>query len=210
MKPGTTTFLLIRHGAHVIGGGTIAGRSETAVLSDLGRSQAESMARRVAALPTPPTAVYASPVIRARQTAAPLAGRLGLSVQTADALAEVDYGDWTGRTLDELRPLDPWKHWNAFRSGARVPGGERMLDIQSRVVHLILDLRARHDGDTVAVVSHGDVIKSAVAYFLGVPLDLFQRIEISLTSVSVVTIGDYGPWVLSVNNTGDDLLPWPK
>jgi broad specificity phosphatase PhoE len=147
--------------------------------------------------------------VRAQQTAAPLAARLGLPVRTADALAEIDYGDWTERPLDELRPLDRWNQWNAFRSGARVPGGERMLETQSRAVHLMLDLRARHDGQAVALVSHGDVIKAALAYFLGTPLDLFQRIEISLASVSVVSIGDYGPWVLAVNNTGDELLPWP-
>ena len=209
MKQDSTTFLLIRHGAHVLGGGTIAGRSERAVLSDSGVAQASRMADRVAGAKVPLSAIYASPVVRAQQTAQPLAERLNLKIETADALAEVDYGEWTGRTLDELRPLDPWKHWNAFRSGARVPGGERMLEIQSRVVHFMLDLRARHDGQAVALVSHGDVIKAALAYFLGTPLDLFQRIEISLTSVSVVAIGDYGPWVLSVNNTGYDLLPWP-
>jgi broad specificity phosphatase PhoE len=207
MKSNSTTFLLIRHGAHVLGGGTIPGRSEKATLSDLGRGQAEAMALRVAATKAPLTAIYASPVVRAQQTAAPLGERLRLPVQTADALAEIHYGDWTERTLDELRPLDLWKQWNAFRSGARVPGGERMLEIQSRVVHLMLDLRARHPGEILALVSHGDVIKAALAYFLGVPLDLFQRIEVSLTSVSVVSIGDYGPWVLSVNNTGDELLP---
>jgi broad specificity phosphatase PhoE len=150
------------------------------------------------------------PVVRTQQTADSLADLLQLPVHTADALAEIDYGDWTGRTLDELRPLAAWQQWNAFRSGTRVPGGERMLEIQSRVVHFVLDLRTKHDGQVVALVSHGDVIKAALAFFLGVPLDLFQRIEISLTSVSVVNIGDFGPWVLSINNTGDDLLPWPK
>lgn len=209
MKQGMTTFLLIRHAAHVLGGGTIAGRSEKAVLSELGMDQANRLAGRMAGAKVPLAAIYASPVVRTQQTARVLADRLGLTIGTADALAEIDYGQWTGRTLDELRPLEQWKHWNAFRSGARVPGGERMLEIQSRVVHLMLDLRARHDGQAVALVSHGDVIKAALAYFLGTPLDLFLRMEISLTSVSVVAIGDRGPWVLSVNNTGDDLLPWP-
>ena len=207
MKPGMTTFLLIRHGAHVVGGGTIAGRSGEAVLSDAGIAQAARMAERVANVPL--AAIYASPVVRTQQTARALADRVGLPVQTADELAEIDYGNWTGRTLEELRTIDRWRHWNTFRSGARVPGGERMLEVQSRAVHLMLDLRARHDGQAVALVSHGDVIKAALAHFLGTPLDLFQRIEISLTSVSVVAIGDHGPWVLGVNNTGDDLLPWP-
>jgi probable phosphomutase (TIGR03848 family) len=209
MKNGTTTFLLIRHAAHVLGGGTIAGRMEKAVLSEAGWRQAQRTADRVAAANVPIQAIYASPVVRVQQTAGVLASRLGLPVATDDALAEIDYGDWTGRTLDELRPNEQWARWNAFRSGTRVPGGERMLETQSRIVHFILDLRARHDGETVAIVSHGDVIKAAIAYWLGVPLDLFQRVEISLGSVSAVSIGEYGPWVLSVNNTGDDLIPIP-
>src|SRR5687768_2521628 len=99
MKQGTTTFLLIRHGAHVLGGGTIAGRSERAVLSEAGAAQANRMAERIVAARVPLAAIYASPVVRAQQTAEPLSLRFGLPVQTADALAEIDYGDWTGRPL---------------------------------------------------------------------------------------------------------------
>ena len=128
-------------------------------------------------------------------------------MQIRDELSEIDYGDWSGRKLDELRPLPRWQQWNAFRSGTQVPGGERMLQTQSRVVTEMLGLCERHRDECVALVSHGDVIKAAVAYFLGVPLDLFQRIEIGLASVSLVAISDYGPWVLCVNNTGEIRLP---
>src|SRR5688500_19149042 len=113
MKQGTTTFLLIRHGAHILGGGTIPGRLERAVLSELGRAQATRMADRIAQSGATLAAIYASPVVRAQQTAGPLAERLGLPIQTADALAEIDYGDWTGRALDELRALEGWTQWNA-------------------------------------------------------------------------------------------------
>ena len=89
------------------------------------------------------------------------------------------------------------------------PGGESMLEIQARVVAEMLRLRERHRGECVALVSHGDVIRAAVAYFLGVPLDFILRFEISLASISVIAIGDGGPWVLGVNNTGDELLPFP-
>src|SRR3712207_5910177 len=100
MKPGMTTFLLIRHAAHVLGGGTIAGRMEKAVLSEAGWRQAERMAARVAAAEVPVRTIYASPVVRTQQTAGVLANHLGLPVTTVDALAEIDYGDWTGQTLD--------------------------------------------------------------------------------------------------------------
>src|SRR3954469_10383281 len=99
MKPGTTTFLLIRHAAHVLGGGTIAGRTEKAVLSEAGWRQAERMADRVAGATVPLRRTSASPVVRAQQTAGVLASRVKLPVTTADALAEIDYGQWTSRSL---------------------------------------------------------------------------------------------------------------
>lgn len=201
----TTTFLLIRHGAHVLGGGRIAGRSEEARLSPLGIEQAARMTERVAALPV--KAIYSSPVRRCRETAQPLAQRLNLPVQLNDALAEIDFGQWQGQTIDALRPQEPWKQWNAFRSGSTTPGGESMLAVQTRIVAEMLRLRPLHDNEVIALVSHADVIKAATAYFLGVPLDLFLRIEISLASVSVINIGDYGPWVLCVNHTGDVPIP---
>ena len=202
----TTTFLLIRHAAHLLGVGTIAGRSADVHLSPLGHEQTRAMAERVAGLPV--RAIYCSPIDRAKETAAPLAERLQLPVQISDALCELDFGDWTRKTLDELRPQPNWQQWNAFRSGNRMPGGESMLEVQSRVVGEMLRLRDCHPDQCVALVSHGDVIKSAIAYWLGVPLDLFMRIEIGLASVSVVAIGDFGPWVLCVNNTGEIQTPY--
>jgi len=202
-----TTFLLIRHGAHLLGGDTIAGRMPNVHLSDLGREQAGGMAERVARLPV--AALYSSPADRTRETAGFLSERLGLPVQTLETLHEIDLGDWTGRKLEDLRRQETFGRWNTFRSGTRVPNGETMAEAQSRIVGEMLRLRDRHPNDCIALVSHGDVIKAALAYFLGVPLDLFTRIEIGLASVSVVGIFDHGPWVLCVNNTGSELpMPW--
>lgn len=201
-----TTFLLIRHAAHLLGGGTIAGRSEGVHLSPLGHEQAAAMAERVAKLPV--RAIYSSPIDRARETAAFLGERLALPVRISDPLAELDFGRWTRQKLDDLRPQPAFQKWNAFRSGSRMPGGESMLEVQSRILGEMLRLRETHTGDCIALVSHGDVIKSAVAYWLGVPLDLFMRIEIGLASVSAISIGDLGPWVLCVNNTSDIQMPY--
>jgi probable phosphomutase (TIGR03848 family) len=198
------TFLLIRHGAHLLGGETIAGRMEGVHLSPLGKSQAAGLIGRVGGLPI--RAVYTSPVARCRETAAPLAAHLGLAPQAAEGLSEIDFGEWTGRTLADLRPLPEWKRWNAFRSGARAPGGESMVEVQSRIVLEMERLAAAHEGECIALFSHGDVIKAAVAHWLGVPLDLFVRIEISLASVSVVRLAEFGPWILGVNNAGDVVL----
>jgi broad specificity phosphatase PhoE len=199
-----TTFLLIRHGAHVLGHGIIAGRTDVP-LSPLGQQQAAGLIERVGHLPI--QAIYCSAIPRARETAMPLAQHLRLESHANEALNEIDYGDWTEKHLDDLRPQERWRQWNAFRSGCGVPGGERMLETQSRVVTEMLRLKERHPGEMIALFSHGDPIKSAIAYWLGAPLDLFLRIEISLASVSVVQLGDYGPHVLCVNNTAEIALP---
>lgn len=108
-----------------------------------------------------------------------------------------------GQKIEDLRSDETWRRFNAFRSGTRVPNGELMLETQARIVGFMHGLREEHPNDYVAIVSHADVIKSAVAYCLGVPLDLFSRIEISPASVSVIAIADYGPWVLCLNHTGE-------
>jgi probable phosphomutase (TIGR03848 family) len=201
-----TTFLLIRHGAHLLGGDRIAGRMPDVHLSPLGQQQAERLAERLRELPV--RALYCSPVDRARETAAPLAQALGLPVRISEPLAEIDYGDWTGQRLDDLRALDLWRQWNAFRSGTRVPNGESMAEVQARIVGEIERLRVEHPGELLALVSHGDVIKSALAHLLGISLDLFLRLEIGLASVSVVQVAEYGPWVLCVNSMDGIPLPY--
>jgi probable phosphoglycerate mutase len=196
-----TNFLLIRHGLHVFGSDRLAGRTPGVDLSPDGRAQSEQLADRLAGVQL--HAIYFSPIERTVQTHAPLAARQGVTATVSDALVEIDYGDWTGRSLDELAEMEEWRRWNSFRSGTRVPNGESMLEIQARVVAEMQRLASLHVDENVALVSHGDVIKAALAYALGVPLDLFQRIEVSPASVSVVQIAAYGPWVLCVNNAGE-------
>jgi broad specificity phosphatase PhoE len=154
----------------------------------------------------PVSAIYSSPVARTLETAAVLAEHNGRPVQKCEALSEINFGAWAGRGLGELRAQDHWQRWNEFRSGTRPPAGELMLEVQTRIVSEMLRLRDAHKGQYVALISHGDVIKAALAHFLGIPLDLFLRIEISLASVSAVALGDRGPWVLCINNTGEVVL----
>ncbi|HYF51233.1 MAG TPA: histidine phosphatase family protein [Planctomycetota bacterium] len=199
-----TTFILARHGAHLLGGATIAGRSAGVQLSPLGIEQSQQLAERLSHLPI--RAIYSSPLERTHSTAEFLARRLELPVQADDSFSEIDFGEWTRRKLDELRPQPLWKQWNAFRSGTRSLNGESMAETQFRIMTRMMRLREQHPNDCIAIFSHGDVIKAAVAYFLGVPLDLFQRIEIGLASASVISIGDYGPRVQCVNNQGSIVL----
>jgi probable phosphomutase (TIGR03848 family) len=199
-----TSFALIRHARHALVGHTIVGRAGGVRLSAEGAEQAERLAERLQGSAI--AALYSSPLERARETAAPLAARLGLEVQMADELNEIDFGDWTGRTLADLNDLEEWRRFNVFRSTSRIPNGEAMVDVQGRMLRLIERLCPAHPEQTVALVSHGDVIKATLAHYLGVSLDLFQRIEVSPASVSLVRIARYGPEVLLINGLVEDRL----
>ena len=182
-----TTFYLIRHGMTDQVGQVISGRSPGIHLNEAGREQTlwlgEYLANRGI------TAIYSSPLERALQTSEPIARRLKLPVQTTPELHELDFGEWTGRSLDELQ-FDPvWQPFNTLRSYTRPPGGESMQEAQLRIVSFMLRL-ATETGRPVALVSHGDVIKAAILYILGMPLDFFLRLEVSPGSVSEVQIGN--------------------
>jgi len=182
----TTNFLFIRHGAHDLLGKRIAGRQEGVHLNSLGEQQAGQLAERLSLLPI--DAIFSGPLERARETAAPLAKRFDLPLQIADEFTEVNFGDWTNATFQELANVPLWSHFNSHRSATAAPNGELMLDIQARVIRKLAELGQQHR--FVAIVSHGDVIRATLAHFLGTPLDLFQRLEIDPASTSLVECGD--------------------
>lgn len=197
------TLALIRHAAHALVGHTIVGRAPGVHLSPAGVQQAQALARRLAGGAL--AALYTSPLERAAETAAAIGARLGLEARVAQELNEIDFGAWTGRTIAELDQIEAWRQFNHFRSTARIPDGESMVEVQARFLQLIERLTPAHPGDTVALVSHGDVIKAALAHYLGVHLDLFQRIEIAPASLSLVQLCPYGPKVLLVNGSGAEI-----
>ncbi len=170
-------------------------------LNARGKQQVEALAEKLARLPI--RAIYSSPLERAIETAAAVAQRHGLDPQPLDDLGELHFGEWEGLIMAELDRNEEWKRFNAYRSGVRCPGGELMIETQTRMIRQLDCLRKRHPDETVAVVSHGDPLRSVVAYYLGIPLDLLQRFEISTGSVSVVEAGEWGPRVLCLNETGD-------
>lgn len=198
------TVLLVRHGTTATTGKILPGRAPGLHLAEAGRAQAEAAAARIGALGDV-RAVYASPLERAQETAAPIARATGRRVRTVEGLNECDFGAWTGRKLAELRRLSAWRQVQGLPSGFRFPGGESFAEMQTRICGTLGQLAARHRGGAIVAVSHADPIKAAVAQAIGTPLDLFQRIVISPCSVTVVAYGGGGPVVLTVNSTGDDL-----
>jgi probable phosphomutase (TIGR03848 family) len=200
-----TTFLLIRHATHDWSQPGLPGRLPGIHLGFHGQTEVEQLVRRIEHLPI--SAVYSSPLERAVETALPIARCRNLELRTRAELAEIDYGAWTGRTFVDLEDAAEWRRWNTFRSSARVPGGESMLEAQGRMVAALADLQARHPQETLAIVSHLDLIRAALAHYLGVHLDLFQRMEINPASVSAIRLHDHGPQILLVNHSG--LLVFP-
>jgi probable phosphomutase (TIGR03848 family) len=211
------TVLLVRHGLTAMTGPVLAGHTPGVHLDERGRAQAATTAARLE--PVPLAAVVTSPLERCVETAdAVLAGR-SLKASLEPRLAEVRYGDWTGKPLKDLAKQPLWRVVQAHPSAAVFPGleGEALAGAQSRAVSAVREWDARiaesAGPDAVWLAcSHGDIIKAVLADALGLHLDLFQRIVVDPCSVSVVRYTDTRPFVLRVNDTGGDvaaLLP-PK
>jgi probable phosphomutase (TIGR03848 family) len=196
--------LLVRHGQTPTTGKVLPGRASGLHLADVGVAQAERAAERIAQLARV-DAIYASPLERARETAAPIGRALGLKVQTERGLLECDFGDWTGAELKKLMKLPEWATVQRAPSTFTFPGGESFTAMQTRMVGAIDRLRGRHPGGVIVCVSHADPIKAVVAHALGTHIDLFQRIVIGTCSISAIAYGQGAPVVLTVNSTGGSL-----
>ena len=196
--------MLVRHGLTPTTGKILPGRASGLHLAESGQAQALAAADRIAAL-SRVDAVYASPLERARETAAPIAKARGLKVHVDKGLLECDFGEWTGAELKKLMKLPEWNTVLRAPSTFRFPGGESFTEMQGRMVGAIDRLRAAHEGGVVVCVSHADTIKAAVAHAMGTHIDLFQRIVISPCSVTAIAYSVGGPVVLTVNSTGGSL-----
>ena len=205
--PASTTLVLVRHAVTPQTGPMLSGRTPGIDLSDTGREQARAVGERLAVLPV--RAVYASPIDRTRQTAEHIAGHHDLAVRLLPGVIEADYGGWTGGKLEDLAKTDLWKVVQRAPSRARFPDGESIAEMQTRTVAALEAVVAAHPGEIVVVVSHADPIKSVIAHYTGVHLDLFQRIAVSPASVTVFSLGPHGVTLVKCNDTGTltELLP---
>jgi probable phosphoglycerate mutase len=199
-----TLVLFVRHGQTPTTGQRLPGRAPDLHLAEEGLRQADLAAKRIAELKQV-DAVYASPLERARETAAPIAAALGLKVRAERGLLECDFGGWTGAELKQLMRKPEWRQVQRYPSGFRFPGGESFAEMQARMVATVARLRQRHPGGVVVAVSHADTIKAAVNHAIGAHLDLVQRTVISTCSITAIAYGEDGPVVLTVNSTGGSL-----
>ncbi len=185
--------LLVRHAAHGDVGQILTGRLPGRDLTPAGRAQAERLADRLAT--TPISRVLASPRARTQQTAAAVAARHGIAVETEDALDEIDFGSWAGCRFEQLDADPAWRAWNATRGLATTPAGDTMLAVQHRTRALIRGLA----GERIVLVTHADVIRAIVADHLGLAVDNWARLEISPASVTTLAIGTASATLLGLN-----------
>ena len=202
--PQSTLILMVRHGQTPTTGKVLPGRAAGLHLAEAGVQQAHAVAERIAELPRV-DAIYASPLERARETAAPIGKALQQRVKINKGLLECDFGDWTGEQLSTLMKKPEWSTVQRAPSSFRFPNGESFTEMQTRMVTTLDTIRQEHPGGVVVCVSHADPIKAAVAHAMGTHLDLFQRIVIGTCSVSAVAYSGHGPIVLTVNSTGGSL-----
>jgi broad specificity phosphatase PhoE len=189
-------FYLVRHGRNDLLGKALAARLPGVHLNAQGRAEAEAIAGALANKGI--ERILSSPLERARETAEPLAKRLGKEIEISEQINELGFGDWAGKSMQELELLPEWKLFNSFRTGTHPPGGETMLELQARMVAAVEHCR-QADQKTFAFFSHADPIRALLSYYLGMPLEMFSRIEISPGTCSLLRVEHWGAQILAMN-----------
>lgn len=195
-------ILLLRHGENEwVKKGRLAGWIAGVHLNEKGKEQAAAAAQRLAHLPI--AAIYSSPVTRCLETAQPLAEQFPLPIIPLETMGEVRYGKWEGKKIKKLAKKSSWHTVQHFPSRHRFPGGESLIEVQHRAISALEALSQQHQQEIIVVISHADIIKMVLAHYLGVHLDLFQRIVIAPASVSALDLSPNGTVrVLRLNDDG--------
>jgi probable phosphomutase (TIGR03848 family) len=199
-----TLLFLVRHGENdYVKKGKLAGRLPGVHLNEKGRAQAEAAAQALCQMvPKDQTVrLYSSPLERTMETAEPIARAFGVEIQPRNGLLETDYGEWQDKSVKQLSRQKLWKVIQHNPSVFRFPAGESFAESQHRITQEIQTLVGMHDPkDVLICTSHADPIKLAVAYFLGLHLDLFQRLNVSPGSITALNVSDSGSNLLTLNH----------
>ncbi|OIO90279.1 MAG: hypothetical protein AUK03_13265 [Anaerolineae bacterium CG2_30_64_16] len=199
MSEAETRMLLIRHGHNAyLTDRRMAGWIPGVHLDAQGQTQVAALGQRLAS--TAIAAVYSSPLERTVETAEAVAAPHHLPVVPVEEIGETHCGEWTGQSIEALRQTDAWRQVQRYPSGSRFPGGESVTEMQARMIAALDGLRAAHEGQTIAVVSHSDPIKVALAHYIGLHLDLFHRLIIHPASITELIFTATGPRLLRCND----------
>lgn len=193
-------IILIRHGENDMLGKKLAGRLPNVHLNENGIGQARRLAAELAACPI--KAIFSSPLERTQETAQPIARVHDLEVQILPDLIEINFGEWEGKNLKQLKRGRLWNTVQEAPSEFQFPGGERFSDAQQRIANSLVVLSEKfEEKDLVVCVSHSDMIRLAVAHFLGMPLDNFQRVRIAPASMTELTLHQEHAYFDRINHT---------
>lgn len=192
-----TTFLCIRHGKCDPIGKYVAGRIKGIHLNREGQEEVEELSIEIAKMDI--EKVFSSPLERACETAEIICRKMNLDYEVRHELIEIDYGDWSGKTIEELHGLTLWNLYNRQKSLLHVPNGEMIIEVEARMASFVEEIRRKYKGNVI-LISHGEPIKCLIAHYAGVPIDLIGRIEIDTASVTTLVLDDYNAQLLCINN----------
>jgi broad specificity phosphatase PhoE len=201
------TLNLLRHAVHGHPTDMLCGRRAGVRLSREGERQAARLAQRFPQGSL--DALHTSPVQRCRETAANLEVACGLAAIVDPAAEEVDFGDWTGRRFTQLEGDPRWRSWNFDRDHAAIPGGETMGHVRARVVTMLKEMLVLHPHGRVAVVTHAEIVRTAVLHVLGLPLQAYDRLEIGPASVTALCLWPGGGRLMGLNDVSHITAPAP-
>jgi len=193
-------LLLIRHAMNDWVGKRVAGWTPGISLNEEGQEQAARLAEWLE--PVPLEAIYSSPLERALETAEPIASSHGLDIEIRDSIGESRYGELDGKRIEEIFKSELWEQWLRHPSRTRFPGAETTYEVQVRVVAALEQILQDHPEGNIAVVSHADPVRVAVAHFIGLPLDLVGRLWVSPASVTTMRFDEWGPRLTHLSHTG--------
>lgn len=196
-----TQILLIRHAVNdFVKTGKLAGWTPGVHLNEDGQAQAAALGERLADAPI--VHIYTSPLERTLETAQAIhAHHPTIPLEINEQIGEVQYGDWQGRKISDLRKRKMWDVIQEYPTRAYFPQGEAMRHVQARMVDAIEDFVRKHPNEMIALVFHADLIKMTLAHYLGVHLDNFQRIVVSPASISTLMLGHSRPFIANMNDT---------
>lgn len=197
-------ILFIRHSQTETTGKVLPGRTPGLKISEQGKIKAKELATNLFQSNILPTAIYSSPMQRAKETAQPFEETFNLQSKELPGVNEAEFGEWTGKKLEDLRKLPEWKKVQHNPSDFRFPMGESFVEILSRTSTTIQELIDTHNNETILVFSHADIIKIIACQALGMHLDMLQKIIISPCSLTAITYQNNRSYVTQLNNNGSD------
>ncbi len=165
-------------------------------LNETGIKQAEAVARYLK--PVSVEVVFCSPVPRARQTAEIIARAHNLSATPAEGLTDLDFGDWQGKSIDDVRNTATFRDWLEHPESVQLPHGERLDSARQRAVAMVTEAVKRYKG-SVVLVTHRVIVKLLVCALLGLDNSHFWDIGSDTAAISSFT-AERGRYILNKHN----------